>query len=348
MRTASILAIMALLGCLASEAAAYDRNYIGVDYKGFPQTESEITADIQLLAPNFGYLRTYNSLFGPTSPENAVVKIVAANNAADPSHTMQIAVGVALTPGDPTASRAEIDQAVLNAKTYPTAVNAIVIGNENLGNVSEPDLIGYINYTKTQLQNVNLNNIKVTTCQTWGVLAGHPDLVNAADYVLANIYPYFDGPGYAGGDPAQAGQDTLNNWQTDFQSEYGQLVNKYGAAKIKIGETGWPSAGSQASIDGHFTGIPSKDNEKTYITQYALFASDNQIFTYLFEGIDEPNKSPEPGDVQGHWGLYDSNNQPKWTLGGPPPNSVPLPSTFGLLGSGLVGLLGLGRKFKKT
>lgn len=346
MRPSSILAILVMLGCLASQALAYDRQYIGVDYKGFPQTEAEITADIQLLAPNFGYLRTYNSLFGPSSPENAIVKVVAANNQADPSHTMQVAVGVALTPRDPAASHAEIDQAVLNAKTYPTVVNAIVIGNEDLGNISEPDLIGYINYTKTQLQNANLKNISVVTCQTWGVLAGHPNLVNAADYVLANIYPYFDGPGYAGGDPVKAGQETLVNWQTDFKSEYGQLANLYGAAKIKIGETGWPSAGSQASIDGHYTGIPSVPNEKTYITQYTQFASSNQIFTYLFEGIDEPNKSPEPGDVQGHWGLYTANYQPKWGIGAPPP--VPLPSTLILLGSGLLGLLGVGRRFKNT
>jgi exo-beta-1,3-glucanase (GH17 family) len=275
-----------------------------------------------------------------------VVKIVAAYNQANPTHTMQVAVGVALTPGNPTLSYAEINDAVNNAKNYPTAVNAIVIGNENLGNVSEPDLIGCINYTKTQLQNAHLSNIAVATCQTWGVLAGHPNLVNAADYALANIYPYFDGPGYAGGDPAKAGQDTLNHWQTDFQTEYNQLVNKYGAAKIRIGETGWPSGGSQAIIDGHYTGIPTVSNEQTYITQYTQFAAANQIFTYLFEGIDEPNKSPEPGDVQGHWGLYTASNQPKWGFGAPPP--APLPSTLILLGSGLVGLLGLGRKSKRT
>jgi exo-beta-1,3-glucanase (GH17 family) len=346
MRLPHTFVILVMLGCLASQAAAYDRQYIGVDYKGFPQTEAEITADIQLLAPSFGYLRTYNSLFGPSSPENAVVKIVAANNQADPSHTMQVAVGVAQTPRDSAASYAEINQAVLNAKTYPTAVNAIVIGNENLGNISEPDLIGYINYTKTQIQNANLKNVAVVTCQTWGVLAGHPNLVNAADYVLANIYPYFDGPGYAGGDPVKAGQDTLANWEADFQSEYGQLVSKYGATKVKIGETGWPSGGSQASIDGHYTGIPSVPNEKTYITQYAQFASTNKIFTYLFEGIDEPNKSPEPGDVQGHWGLYTANNQPKWGIGATSP--VPLPSSLILLSSGLMGVLGMGWRFKRS
>ena len=232
-------------------------------------------------------------------------------------------------------------------RCIPPRSMPIVIGNENLGNISEPDLVGYINSTRTLLKNAGLN-IPVVTCQTWGVLAGHPDLVNAADYVLANIYPYFDGPGYAGGDPAKAGQDTLDNWQADFQSEYGQLVSKYGAAKIKIGETGWPSAGSQALIDGHYTGIPSVPNEETYITQYALFASNNKIFTYLFESIDEPGKAGEPGDVGPHWGLYNEDGTPKWTLGGPPPNPVPLPPSLVLLGSGLLGLLALGRRLKRV
>jgi uncharacterized protein with beta-barrel porin domain len=312
-------ALIICLFCYANlSLAAWDRNYIGVNFLGFPQSVSEINTDLALLAPRFGYIRTYNSLFGPASPENQVPRLVNAFNLAHPRTTMKVAIGVALTPGNPTASKAELDQAILNAKTYPNAVNAVVVGNENLGGFTEQQLIDYINYAKTKLSGTA---VKVTTCQTWGVLAGNAALVNAADYVLANIYPYWDGPGYQGGTPAKAGADALKNWQTQFLKDYKTLTNKYGAAKIRIGETGWPSGGTQVTIDGHYTGIPSQTgalpNEQTYVEQYAAWASTapHQIFTYLFAGIDEGWKVGEPGGVGPHWGLYTSANVAKWTLG---------------------------------
>ena len=309
--------IICLFSYVHLSLADWDRNYIGVNYLGFPTSTAEINSDLALLAPRFGYIRTYNSLFGPTSPENQVVPLVNAFNLANPTTTIKVAIGVALTPGDPAASQIELDQAILNAKTYPNAVNAVVVGNENLGGFTEQQLIDYINYAKTQLSGTA---VKVTTCQTWGVLSGHPNLVNAADYVLANIYPYWDGPGYSGGNAAKAGADALKNWQTQFLKDYKNLTDKYGSAKIRIGETGWPSAGSQVQINGVWTGIPSQTaalpNEQTYVEQYAAWASTapHQIFTYLFAAIDEAWKN-EPGGVGPHWGLYTSTRQLKWTLG---------------------------------
>jgi exo-beta-1,3-glucanase (GH17 family) len=242
--------LVALLACLLSSVnlslAAWDRNFIAVNYKGFPQTIAEIDRDLALLGPHFGYIRTYNSLFGAASPENAVAGRVAAYNQAHPSTPIKVALGVALTPGNQTASQSELDQAIANAKAYPSAVNAVVVGNENFGNVTEAQLIGYINYAKAKLSGTG---VAVTTCQTWGVLAGHPGLVNAcSSYALANIYPYWDGPGYQGGTAAKAGADTLKNWQSRFLSDYNQLVAKYGVGKIRIGETGWPSEGSQVPV----------------------------------------------------------------------------------------------------
>ena len=136
--------LVALLACLLSSVdlslAAWDRNFIAVNYKGFPQSIAEIDSDLALLGPHFGYIRTYNSLFGAASPENAVAGRVAAYNLAHPSTPIKVALGVALTPGNQTASQSELDQAIANAKAHPSAVNAVVVGNENLGNViSKPN-----------------------------------------------------------------------------------------------------------------------------------------------------------------------------------------------------------------
>ena len=67
--------------------ADYDRDYIGVNFLGFPTSTAEIKTDLDLLGPNFGYIRTYNSLFGPSSPENQVVPLVYDYNKAHPHTT---------------------------------------------------------------------------------------------------------------------------------------------------------------------------------------------------------------------------------------------------------------------
>ena len=297
--------------------AAWDRNYIAVNYKGFPQSQSEITADLTVLSKNFTYLKTYLDLF---APQQLVVPTAATFN-------MKVAIGLGLqknndSPNFP-GSYYEINTAIDQAKKYPDTVCAIVVGGENsLGYLGADKLVEYINYIKARVP----ASVKVTSQQKWGDLLsgsgpspGGQKLAKAADYLLATIYPYWNGPGYPGGDADKAGAYILKNWQKLFSSSYDELVKAYGTGKIQIGETGWPSAGSQASIDGHYTGIPSQTaalpNEQTYSEQYAVWASSQKLFTYLFSSFDETDKAPEPGGVQAHWGIYTSARQAKWTLG---------------------------------
>ncbi len=95
--------LVTLLACLLSSVdlslAAWDRNFIAVNYKGFPQSIAEIDSDLALLGPHFGYIRTYNSLFGAASPENAVAGRVAAYNLAHPSTSIPGRLGSGSDPG---------------------------------------------------------------------------------------------------------------------------------------------------------------------------------------------------------------------------------------------------------
>jgi hypothetical protein len=90
MRNIWIPLIIYLFCSVNLSLADWDRNYIGVNFLGFPQSTAEINTDLALLAPRFGYIRTYNSLFGPTSPENQVVPLVNAFNLAHPACTPEI------------------------------------------------------------------------------------------------------------------------------------------------------------------------------------------------------------------------------------------------------------------
>ena len=230
---------------------AFDKEFIGVNYKGFPQSDSEITADIELLSQHFSFIRTYMDIF---TPQHAVVPIVDAHNKENPTRHIGVAVGVGLTPGDTKKSFEELDIAISQANQYPNTVKVIVVGNENLGNVSEADLIMFMDYVRENLKQPT--SVAVTTCQTWGVWAGHPKLGDHVDFILANIYPYWDGA-------------PINEWNQYFLQDYNKLKDTFPGKEIVIGETGWPSAGQQVMVDGHLTGIPSLANEEQYILEYA-------------------------------------------------------------------------------
>ena len=187
------LAIL-LCGPVQPGLAQWDRSYIGVNYKGFPKSTTEIDRDLAVLVPHFGYIRTYISLF---APQQAIPGRVEVYNQQHPATPVKVAMGVALTPNNPTASQAELDALIHLAKTYPGIVNAVVVGNENFGvdpkkPFTEQQLINSINYAKAQLKGTG---VAVTTCQTWGVLFGHPQLVNAcSSYALAKFTLILTGP----------------------------------------------------------------------------------------------------------------------------------------------------------
>jgi hypothetical protein len=65
--SSKILITLMIFLCSSVEPALaqWDRNYIGVNYKGFPTSIAEIDRDLAVLGPHFGYIRTYNSLFDP-------------------------------------------------------------------------------------------------------------------------------------------------------------------------------------------------------------------------------------------------------------------------------------------
>jgi exo-beta-1,3-glucanase (GH17 family) len=336
-----------LISPVLSLAASVDPSLIGINYKGFPTTEAEIKNDLAALSLHFTYIKTYLDLF---AGNQLVVPTVAQYYP-----TMQVAIGLGLQKDNDShsypGSYYEIDQAIAQANAYPHNVNAIVVGGEgSLGYLGADKLVEYMTYIKARVP----ATVKVTTQQVWGDLlngtvpsVGGQQLIGVADYLLATLYPYWDG--YPGADPTIAGQAALTNWKTDFATNYGKLVAAYGAGKVLIGETGWPTDGSQTqNAGGNWTGIPSVANQKTYTLEYAAYAGDPSQspppFTYIFAGIDEPDKAPEPGGVQGHWGLYNVDDTPKWNLvGGPPP--VPIPGTLGLTGAGLLAMLGAGRRF---
>ena len=79
--------------------------------------------------------------------------------------------------------------------------------------------------------------------------------------------------------------------------------------KVIITETGWPSQGSNLGA-----AQPSYENALQYFINAQLWAKENGIEMYYFSAFDEPWKVGAEGDVGAFWGLWDKDENIKFSL----------------------------------
>ncbi|KAK3217924.1 hypothetical protein Dsin_011894 [Dipteronia sinensis] len=204
---------------------------------------------------------------------------------------------------------------------------------------------------RTALNSAGLGNIKVSTAIETGALSDDPNDVFPPskgkfrqDYrpildplisflnennapLLVNLYPYFSYTGsngkinidYALFRPSAPvisdsgnGLSYRNLFDAILDTVYAALEKSGGGSlEIVVSESGWPSAGGQAT---------SMDNAKTYNTNMVEHVKGGSgtpkkpgrpIETYVFAMFDEDKKTP---DFEKFWGLFTPNKQPKYPI----------------------------------
>lgn len=147
---------------------------------------------------------------------------------------------------------------------------------------------------------------------------------NGAPFVV-NIYPFIsltmnskfpsDFAFFDGGHPIQDGDVQYNNV---FEANFDTLIYALKNAgtpnlTILVGEVGWPT-------DGHKK-ANKNSAKKFYDGLFKVLASKKgtplrpgKMDVYLFGLFDEDTKSIEPGNFERHWGIFDFDGKPKFTM----------------------------------
>lgn len=171
-------------------------------------------------------------------------------------------------------------------------LDIVAVGNEALlrGDLTEQELITYIQRVREALPNT-----QVAYADAYFQFVERPSLVDACDVILANCYPFWEGC-------------SLENASTYLQQMHAVLQEIAGGKRIIISETGWPSDGSSVGA-----AEPSMVNAMKYFINIHEWQKANNIELFYFSSFDESWKLHHEGDVGARWGIWDKNENLKFS-----------------------------------
>ena len=193
-----------------------------------------------------------------------------------------------------TANEQEIDGVIEMARANPN-VTRVIIGNETVyrGEATVAQLIRYIHRVKAKVAQ------PVSTAEPAYVWLSHPELVREADFIALHVLPYWEG--------------IPVNDAVDFTlGEVNAVKAIYPDKPIMLSEVGWPSAGK-----GRQQAEPSVINQARFLRRFLNDATAQGIDYNVIEAFDQPWKKAFEWTVGTHWGVWDADRNPKFSMSEP-------------------------------
>jgi len=265
--------------------AALKRGLHGICFSPYAENQttndqlsrSQIENRIQVVNPYTRWVRSFSCTGG-----NELTPAIARK------HGLKSMTG-AWIGADKAKNEEEINSLIKMAKNGE--VDIAVVGNEVLlrGDVSEAELIAYINRVKKALPNITVGYV-----DAYYQFHERPAVVEACDVILANCYPFWEGC-------------HINDALGYLKQMHAVAVNAAKGKPVMIAETGWPSEGD--STDG---AVPSHNNAMQYFANVSDWAAEQDIPLFYFSSFDESWKVHQEGDVGAKWGLWNKNEKIKF------------------------------------
>lgn len=249
--------------------------------KGTHISKAQIERDLAVLAKRFDCVRTYSVEQGLDYVPEAASKL-----------GLEVLLGVWIGWTDADNNR-ELTLGLKTANQYPDVVRALIVGNEVLLRQEQPkkQMQAYLKRAKAS------TDVPITYADVWEFWLKNRELESSVDYITAHVLPYWE-------DEPQPIEEAILHADAVMT-----LLESSFSKPIFIGETGWPSIGRHRNGS-----VPSQVNQARYIREFLQIAHDKQWNYNLIEAFDQPWKRVLEGTVGGHWGIYDSELKPKFSL----------------------------------
>ncbi len=260
----------------------------GMSYSGYQAgdadnrlSDEDIDKDMSTLAGQTASIRVY----GVSDGLDRIVPIAG-------KHGIDVNLGAWLSRDD-AKNKEEIAKAISVARANPN-VKRLIVGNETLlrEDATIAQMVEYLDAAKRQIE------IPVSTAEPWHIWLKYPQLADSVDFITVHILPYWEGV------PEEGALGYL-------MYRYRQLATAFPNKHIFIGEVGWPSEGQWVKGSE-----PSLINESKFIRGFLNIASAERMDYTIVEAFDAPWKRSIEGTVGAHWGLWDTNRIPKFSMSG--------------------------------
>ena len=243
-------------------------------------TMAQVERRVKILKPYTNWIRSFSCIEG-----NEHIPRVAKQ------HGLKTLVGAWL--GDDDEKNKQEIKALIELANEGN-VDIAAVGNEVLyrNDLSLDELIDYMKEVRAAIP----AHIPIGYVDAYYEFSAHPELVEHSDVILSNCYPFWEGC------PAEYAL-------LHMQSMYGQAMDAAKGKKVIITETGWPSKGE--NLKG---AIPSEVHAMQYFINTQTWAKRSNVEVFYFSSFDESWKVGPEGEVGAYWGLWDKDENIKFSL----------------------------------
>lgn len=263
--------------------------------KRYPSPE-QIAQDLDLLALYTKRIRTYGVTNAP-----AIYPLAHQRK-------FEVAMGLWVS-ADQALSEREIAAGLEMAERYDN-ITRIVVGNEALlrKEMTVAEMAAYLDRVREELRRRFPDKNRrplVSTAEPWHVWLKNPELADHVDFVMIHLLPYHEGI-----DVARALDYAFGRLE--------EVQKRFPKLPVVIGEIGWPSRGEVMPnlLGGDERAEASIENAAHFVRGFLSDPRSLFLDYYIMEAFDQPWKVAVEGWAGAHWGVFDADRQPKYSLDG--------------------------------